>query len=58
MKYVCKECKYTFVVNEIVHTHTTNFITLRGCPTCLKNLAMSKKCPKCGSENLDKSLNA
>ncbi len=58
MIYTCLDCKYEFSVNEISHIHATNFINLKGCPICLKNLAAKKVCPKCNSQNLSQKLSA
>ena len=55
MIYTCKKCNYQFEVNIMPHPHNS-FIKLSSCPTCAKAAAMSKVCPKCGSAELNMSL--
>ena len=57
MHYKCLKCNYEFDVNPpMPHPHNGSFLQI-GCPICLKANAMSKVCPKCGSTNLEQTLN-
>jgi hypothetical protein len=57
MHYKCKKCNYEFDVFITPHPHQgLSFLQVGGCPTCAKANAMSKVCPKCGSLDLEQSI--
>lgn len=56
MHYKCKKCDYEFDVQTTPHPHDGMLFLPMGCPVCLKQQAMKKICPKCGSIDLIQSL--